>query len=248
MRSAFSILFLLLAPSVFASAATIVAPNGYAAVEGNNAGSFPFTNFTGRYQQAYAASEFGSGPISISEIAFRTDASPATQSWLNQLAFSMRLSTSVNPVGTLSTTFADNIGADDTLVYTAPALQVYGGANAGGPAPNAFDLILTLDTPFAYDPSSGDLLLEVMIGTNTQLLPASGISYLDAVESTTGQFDVGLQRVWNSSGDVNALTGDTDLHGYGLVTRFTYAAVPEPGTGVLVIAGLFGLAPQRRRV
>jgi hypothetical protein len=122
MRSAFSILVLLLVPSVFASAATIVAPNGYAAVEGNEAGSFPFTNFTGRYQQAYAANEFGSGPISISEIAFRTDASAATQSWLNQLAFSLRLSTSVNPVGSLSTTFANNIGADDTLVYTAPAL------------------------------------------------------------------------------------------------------------------------------
>jgi hypothetical protein len=123
-RTSFSILVLLLVPAVFASAATIVAPNGYAAVEGNNAGSFPFTNFTGRYQQAYAAGEFGSGPLSISEIAFRTDASPATQTWLNQLAFSLRLSTGVLPVGSLSTTFADNVGGDDTLVYTAPALQL----------------------------------------------------------------------------------------------------------------------------
>ena len=40
------------------SAATIVAPNGYETTEGNNGNGFPFNNFTGRYQQAYAASEF----------------------------------------------------------------------------------------------------------------------------------------------------------------------------------------------
>ena len=184
--------------------------------------------------------------MSISEIAFRTDATPTTQQWLNQLSFSIHLSTSANPVGSLSTTFADNVGADDTLVFTSPAAALYGGTNAGGPAPNAFDLVLTLDTPFAYVPGSGDLLLEVLMDTNTKLLPASGISYLDAVESTTGLFDVGVQRVWNSGGDVNATDGSTDLHGYGLVTRFTYTVVPEPGTGLLVIAGLFALAARRR--
>ena len=246
-RFAFSIPILLILPFA-APAATIVAPNGYEATEGNNAGSFPFTNFTGRYQQGYAASEFASGQLLISEIAFRTDASPATQSWLNQLSFSLRLSTSQNAVGGLSTTFADNIGADDTLVFTAPAAAIYGGTNAGGPAPNAFDLILVLDTPFLYDSANGDLLLEVLMDGNTKLLPASGISYLDAVESTTGLFDVGLQRVWNSGGDVGATEGDTDLHGYGLVTRFTYSAVPEPGTGLLVITGLLALAAHRRRV
>jgi hypothetical protein len=245
-RLVFLIPILLLLPATGALAATIVAPNSYETTEGNDAGSFPFTNFTGRYQQAYAASEFGSGLLSISEIAFRTDASPATQNWANQLSFSLRLSTSVNSVGSLSTTFADNIGIDDTLVYTAPALQTYSGTNAGGPSPNAFDLILTLDTPFVYDPANGDLLLEVLMATNTKLLPLSGVSYLDAVESTTGLFDVGLQRVWNSGGDVNATDGSTDLHGYGLVTRFTYTVVPEPGTGLLVIAGLFALAARRR--
>lgn len=242
-----ALLSLLILPAASANAATIVAPNGYDTTEGNDANGSPFTNFTGRYQQAYGASEFASGLLSISEIAFRTDASPATQDWLAQLSFSIRLSTSANPVGSLSTTFADNIGADDTLVFTAPAAATYGGTNAGGPAPNAFDLVLTLDAPFLYDSANGDLLLEVLMDTNTQLLPPTGVSYLDAVESTTGSFDVGLQRVWNSGGDVNALTGSTDLHGYGLVTRFTYEVVPEPGTGLLVIAGLLVLAVHRPR-
>jgi hypothetical protein len=46
---------------------------------------------------------------------------------------------------------------------------------------------------------------------------------------------------------VNATDGSTDLHGFGLVTRFTYEVVPEPGTGLLVIAGLLGIAAERRR-
>jgi PEP-CTERM motif-containing protein len=235
---------LLLLPFASANGATIVAPNGYESTEGNNSGSFPFNNFTGRYQQAYSASEFVASPISISEIAFRTDV-PAGDTWLNEMSFTVHLSTSANPVGSLSTTFADNIGADDTLVFTASA-QLFSGANAGGPPPNAFDLILTLDTPFTYDPSGGDLLMEVFLATQANLLPPAGFSYLDAVSSTTGLFDVGLQRVWNSGGDVGATDGSTDLHGYGLVTRFTYTVVPEPGTGLLLMAGLIALAARRR--
>jgi hypothetical protein len=234
-----------LLPTASARAATIVAPNGYETVEGNDGGSFPFTNFTGRYQQAYASSEFASGQLSITEIAFRTDALQAATTWLNEMSFTLRLSTSANPVGSLSTTFADNIGADDTLVYTA-STQPFGGSNAGAPGPNAFDLVLALDTPFVYDPGAGDLLMEVLMSGNTKLLPASGIAYLDAVASENGMFDVGLQRVWNSTGGTAALTGSTDLDGFGLVTRFTYEVVPEPGTGLLLIAGLLGIAVRRR--
>jgi hypothetical protein len=247
-RFCLSILALLILPAAAANAATIVAPNGYETTEGNDGNSFPFNNFTGRYQQAYASSELPSGLLSITEIAFRTDTDPAAEAWLSEMSFSIHLSTSANPVGSLSTTFADNLSADDALVFTASA-QFFSGTNAGGPGPNAFDLIFILDTPFTYDTANGDLLMDVFMGTNTNLLPAASFSYLDAVESTTGFFDdVGLQRVWNSGGNVNALAGSTDPHGFGLVTRFTYDVVPEPSTGLLVIAGLLGLAARRRHV
>lgn len=245
MPTLLTLLSLTVLPAAFGNAATIVAPNGYDIAEGNSANRLPFHNFTGRYQQAYAASELPSGLLSITEIAFRTDAGPAAQNWLNTMDFTVHLSTSANPVGSLSTTFADNIGADDTLVFTATN-AAFSGTNAGGAGPNAFDLILTLDAPFLYNPASGDLLMEVLMETNTKLLPVDDFSYLDAVASVNGQFDVGLQRVWDSSG-VNALTGSTDDHGYGLVTRFTYDVVPEPGTGLLLMAGLLAFAAHRRR-
>lgn len=240
-------LFSLLLPAAAANAVTIVAPNGYAAVEGNAANSFPFNNFEGRYQQAYAADQFDSGLLSITEIAFRTDAGPAAQNWLSALSFTVNLSTSVNPVGSLSDIFADNIGLDQTLVFDSGAGAAFSGTNAGLPGPNAFDVILTLDTPFLYDPASGDLLLEVLMETNANALPLNGFSYLDAVESENDAFDVGVQRMFNSGGDVNALDApNPDLEGAGLVTRFTYTVVPEPGTGLLFVAGLVALAARRR--
>ena len=78
-RSSLTLLALLslaILPAALANAVTIVVPNGYAAVEGNDANSFPFNNFTGRYQQAYAADQFDSGLLSITEIAFRTEPAP----------------------------------------------------------------------------------------------------------------------------------------------------------------------------
>jgi len=241
-----ALLSLSILPALAASAVTIVAPGGYDAVEGNDGNSFPFNNFEGRYQQGYAADQFDSGLLQINEIAFRTDADPAAADWTSNLTFTVNLSTSQNAVGSLSTTFADNVGSDATLVYTATS-GIVGGTNAGGTGPNAFDVILTLDTPFLYNPANGDLLLEVLMETQVNFLPLSGFSYLDAVESDTGTFDIGLQRVWNSGGDTGALTGSTDVEGFGLVTRFTYDVVPEPGTGLLLTAGLLGLAAQRRR-
>ena len=240
-RFACSLLFLLLPAAAFG--ATIVAPNGLELVEGNEGNSFPFNNVSeARYQQAYAASQFSNAPISISEIAFRVDGNAAAATFASIVELQLALSTSASPVGSLSLTFADNVGADEVVVLAQQTLPL-AGIQGGTGGPNAFDVSFVFDTAFTYDPNFGDLLLDVSVFSATNVLPPVGFSYLDSEEDVSGYTH--LQRVWDST-DVTALTGQTDLHSSGLVTRFTYTVVPEPGTGLLVIAGLLGLAARRR--
>ncbi|NIP17252.1 MAG: hypothetical protein GWM87_03150, partial [Xanthomonadales bacterium] len=60
--------------------------------------------------------------------------------------------------GSLSLTFADNIGSDNTVVFSGPLTLT--SADIGGP-PRDFDIIINLQTPFFYDPGDGNLLLDV---------------------------------------------------------------------------------------
>lgn len=55
-------------------------------------------------------------------------------------------------------------------------------------------------------------------------------------DATTSDTSVG--RVWNN--DVNSSTGTLNSNGNGLVTQFTFAAVPEPTTWALIAVGTIG--------
>ena len=70
--------FLALAASPNAIAAAIVSPSAQTSVEGNDNNGFPFNialfNLSSqRYEQVYSATEFGSGPLLITGLAFRPD-------------------------------------------------------------------------------------------------------------------------------------------------------------------------------
>jgi hypothetical protein len=144
--------------------------------------------------------------------------------------------TSVNS-STLGLTFASNVGADNTTVHNG-ALSL--SSTATGPGPRPFDVIITLATPFVYDPSAGNLLLDVRNfggGLTTQF---------DAV----GPGTIGTNRVW--ANNVNDSTG-LSFAEVGLVTGFTYEPagpnpVPVPASAVLfATGGAFGLFGLRRR-
>jgi hypothetical protein len=74
---------------------------------GNTANVFPFVLYNGEYQQAYAAADF-SGPITISGLSFF--AGPQGSMVTIQGTYTISLAYSANLVGSLSTTFANNIG------------------------------------------------------------------------------------------------------------------------------------------
>jgi hypothetical protein len=59
-------------------------------------------------------------------------------------------------------TFDENVGADETLVYSGPIVN---STQNIGPSegPKVFDMIVELQTPFYYDPTQGHLLFDLLV-------------------------------------------------------------------------------------
>jgi len=193
---------------------TIIVPNSLVITEGSSANSVPLSCIalsTERYQQVYLASEFGSGSCNINEIRFRTDAfNPAGPNMRTQNDVAIQFSTtSVSPM-TLSTTFANNIGSDVTNVFSGN-LAFGISPPCGLPGPCPFDTIINLQTPFPYNPSMGNLLLDISLANCT-----GDFNNQNFWDATGGAITV-MNRVFISN--VNSPTGVID-GGRGLVTQF----------------------------
>lgn len=210
-----------------AQADLIVVPNTTTTADGNSA---IVAGVNVRYQQVYASSQFvGPGVIRITEIAFRPDSSfgssfaPVTDHGVR-----FDLSTTSGAPNGLSLTFDNNVGSDDTIVFNGDWTR--SSANSPGPGnTRAFDVLLGFTTPFTYDPSQGNLLLDIRGPSTDVLFPAA----FDAVTASTvtGKIDASP-----ASSVIGAAVGP----GEGLVTRFTFKEVPEPNS--LTLIGLGGAA------
>lgn len=185
----------------------LVVPNAQTDVAGNIDNTYPFDigSSTMRYQQVYAASQFGELPAGggfVTAIAFRLH--PGWSSFSNVLsAVQINLSTTSKAPGGLSTTFAANVGANNTVVYNNGALSL-ASANIGNPP--EFDIVIPLTTPFLYNPAAGNLLLDVR----------------NSGGGTTSPFDADSTNsaVSRLRGGVSDTTGATD--NIGLVTEFIF--------------------------
>ena len=221
-----------------ARAATVVVPNSLANTQGDFGNGFPFniaafSQTSMRYQQVFAGSQFSAlgGPQSITAIAFRTESiAPAFVSTLSNVQINLS-TTAATPDG-LSSAFANNVGANNTVVF-GPGPLPLSSASSGGP-PHSFDVIIALQTAFAYDPSAGNLLLDV------RNFGGGSSQQFDAVASTSDS----ISRVFTTSSNVNSPTGQPDS--IGLIARFTTVALPEPST-LTFIAGAPVLLIRRRK-
>ena len=234
MRQLLTLLLMNLA--IFAASGELVAelvvvPGDYATTEGRTDNNYPFNigGTTMRYQQVYASSQFSAltSPQLITSVSFRPDGvdGAAFSSTLTDIQINMS-TTLTTPAG-LSTSFADNIGADDLIVFAEGPLALSSSATGPIGGPKDFDIVVNLTTPYLYDPTAGNLLLDVRNYDG-------GLTTVFDAESNIDIFG----RVYSNDG-VTDLTGLKDS--FGLVTQFTTQEVPEPGTFAL-LAGMLGLS------
>ncbi len=226
-----------------AAAQTLVSPNFAAAVEGNSNNAFPFHyNQSARYQQVYAASEFSAltGPALITQIAFRPDAGAGAAFSTAFASVQFNLSTTSATVNNLSATFSNNVGADDAVVRSGPVTlsSAFTGPTSG---PKDFDVIITLTTPFLYNPASGNLLLDIRKFSSEDIG-----AQLDSVDANNATSRVVGFNVNSATANLASYNGGET----GLVTQFTYDTTPEPGSLALFIGASMtgaGLLARRRR-
>jgi len=202
----------------------VFVPSADAITDGNASNQFPFDPrsvgvSTIRYQQVFSASEFAPGTYVIRQIAFRAE--PLGISFVGTTGtLRIDLSTTTAAPDGLSVTFANNVGADNTTVFSGQ--WVISTANNG-----QFDLVLTLTNPFSYDPSRGNLLLDVRNYGGGSIDVLNNVFVVFDAQSTVGD---STSRVYTgqSQDGVNLTTGIADPAGsLGLVTRFTADFTPS---------------------
>ena len=236
-----------------AGAAVVVSPSADATLPGDAQTPSPFNRFGSggsRNQVEYPAADFAAlvGPQSITDVKFRplpgssgSIFSAGTFSISNVLITLSTTAKTESGVNALSATYADNVGADVKTVYSGPLTLTTSFTDAPGGLTKVFDFDVPLQSAFTYNPSAGNLLLDVTIPTGASVT-GSGLG--PAGFDDANDLRDGLASVVNlntSSSATGTLSTDAPI------AQFTYTAVPEPTTLAAMALAAPALIGRRRR-
>jgi VCBS repeat-containing protein len=155
----------------------------------------------------------------ITEIAFRPEAARGTAFSGTLSNVRIGLSTTQKMPDGLNATFADNVGLDETVVFSGNL--TLSSADVPGPGgTRAFDIVISLSTPFSYDPNLGNLLLDFQRDASS--LSPAGVTF-----NAHHQAGDSISRAFGSRSSSTAQFG---IDTFGLVARFTLA--PETASVV----------------
>ena len=215
----------------------VVVPNGFANVEGNSSTSDPFTSSSFRLQMVIDASQFAIPPGAsgrINSISFRIDGASSGNVAYSFDGGSLTASTTTRAPDGLSSVFADNVGANPVTVFSGAV--AFGNFRLAGANPQPFGSRILATTPFWYQPSQGNLLIDIAGAGGFTIFPGALDAQLASGDS--------VSRVFATSDLSEFGTVDT----LGLVTRFDLTIVPEPSTCALAVLGLLlGAALWRKK-
>jgi len=202
---------------VVARAVLVVVPNTNSEKEGDTRTANPFgwDLQMARIQQVYAASEFavlGANGGTITGINFRLNSFSLTPSTSINYPLLIKLSTTSKQVDALDGTFAQNIGADETTVFSGRFIF---NTAAGPGVLEPFGMIIPLSTPFPYNPTNGSLLVDITVGLTDEYY--SGLAIMDA-QTVLGD-GISAVNAWNGVNDTTPITNGTPTT-EGLVTQF----------------------------
>jgi hypothetical protein len=179
-----------------------------------------------RMQGIFDSSIFASLPAShqtLTGIYMRPDGLIGTANSISYRRLTFKLSTtSVTPTN-LKRVFAANVGPDEAVVYDGPISFTTANTGPRG-GPKDFDIAYQFQTPFQYDPTQGNLLMDW-----TVYGPASWTGD-DEVLST-------LLSKWSYGSGPDAVNGSFFPGSPVISFRF----VPEPTSFLITAVGFFGL-------
>src|ERR1051325_4313452 len=157
----------------FSKADTVVAPNNMATGDSAfGSGVLRASNY--REQTVYSATHFPADiALLITELRYRPDYATGRAFNTTIANIQINLSTTArNPDG-LNSIFANNVGFDDTIVFSG-ALNISSQFLGPPTGPKDFDIRIPLSTPFLYNPAAGNLLVDIRNFSGSSASPLSG--------------------------------------------------------------------------